>query len=46
MKKRRKYDKEFKQMAVELSKHQDDIAALATELEIINHVILMGYEIQ
>ena len=34
MKKRRKYDREFKQMAVELSKHRDDIRALAEELEI------------
>ena len=34
MKKRRKYDREFKQMAVELSKYRDDIRALAKELEI------------
>jgi transposase len=34
MKKRRKYDREFKQMAVELSKHRDNIRALAEELEI------------
>lgn len=34
MKKRRKYDQEFKQMAVELSKHREDIRALAEELEI------------
>lgn len=34
MKKRRKYDREFKQMAVELSRHRDDVKALAEELEI------------
>ena len=34
MKKRRKYDREFKQMAVELSKHRDDVKVLAEELEI------------
>jgi len=34
MRKRRKFDREFKQMAVELSKHRDDIKALAGELEI------------
>jgi transposase len=34
MKTRRKYDPEFKQMAVELSKHRNDISALAEELEI------------
>jgi transposase len=34
MKKRRKYDQEFKQMAVELSKHREDLKALAEELEI------------
>ena len=34
MKKRRRYDKEFKQMAVELSKHRNDLSALAAELEI------------
>ena len=34
MKKRRKYDREFKQMAVELSKHRNDIRVLAGELEI------------
>jgi len=34
MKKRRKYDREFKQMAVELSKYRDDIRVLAEELEI------------
>ena len=34
MKKRRKYDQEFKQMAVELSKHREDLRALAEELEI------------
>lgn len=34
MKKRRKYDQEFKQMAVELSKHREDLRVLAEELEI------------
>ena len=34
MRKRRKYDREFKQMAVELSKHREDIKSLAEELEI------------
>lgn len=34
MKTRRKYDREFKQMAVDLSKHRKDIGALAEELEI------------
>jgi len=34
MKIRRKYDREFKQMAVELSKHRKDIRALADELDI------------
>ena len=34
MKTRRKYDPEFKQMAVELSKHRTDIKTLAEELEI------------
>jgi transposase len=34
MRTRRKYDPEFKQMAVELSKHREDIKALAAELEI------------
>jgi transposase len=32
--KRRKYDREFKQMAVELSNTRDDIGALAKELGI------------
>jgi len=32
--KRRKYDREFKQMAVELSNTRDDIAVLAKELGI------------
>jgi len=34
MKTRKKYDREFKQMAVELSKHRDDVTTLAEELEI------------
>jgi len=34
MKTRRKYDQEFKQMAVELSRHREDISVLAEELDI------------
>jgi len=34
MKARRKYDREFKQMAVELSQHREDISKLAEELDI------------
>ena len=34
MKTRRKYDQEFKQMAVELSHHREDISKLAEELDI------------
>ena len=34
MKTRKKYDPEFKRMAVELSKHRKDIRALAEELDI------------
>ena len=34
MKTRRKYDKEFKEMAVELSRHREDIGELAAELDI------------
>ena len=34
MKTRRKYDREFKEMAVELSRHRDDISQLAEELDI------------
>ena len=34
MKTRRKYDHEFKQMAVELSHHREDISELAEELDI------------
>jgi len=34
MKTRRKYDREFKQMAVELSQHRNDISKLAEELDI------------
>lgn len=34
MKTRRKYDREFKQMAVELSHHRQDISELAKELDI------------
>jgi transposase len=32
--KRRKYDREFKQMAVELSYNRGDISALASELDV------------
>ncbi|HDJ33245.1 MAG TPA: transposase [Bacteroidetes bacterium] len=34
MKTRRKYDQEFKKMAVELSRHREDICKLAEELDI------------
>ena len=34
MNSRRKYDREFKQMAVELSHHREDISKLAEELDI------------
>ena len=34
MKKRRKYDREFKQMVVELSNTRDDLTVLAKELDI------------
>jgi transposase len=34
MRQRRKFDREFKQMAVELSYNRKDISALATELDI------------
>jgi transposase len=34
MKKRRTYDREFKQMVVELSNNRDDLTALAFELDI------------
>ena len=34
MKSRRKYDREFKEMAVELSHHREDISKLAEELDI------------
>ncbi|MFO7853192.1 MAG: transposase [Bacteroidota bacterium] len=34
MEKRRKYDREFKQMVVELSYKREDIRALAEELDI------------
>ena len=34
MKNRRKYDNEFKQMAIELRKHRNDLSGLAAELEI------------
>ena len=33
MKKRRKYDREFKQMVVELSNTRDNLSALASELD-------------
>ncbi len=34
MKKRRKYDQEFKQMVVELSNTREDISALAAEMDL------------
>jgi transposase len=34
MKKRRTFDREFKQMVIELSQHREDITALASELDI------------
>jgi transposase len=34
MKKRRKYDREFKQMVVELSNNREDLSVLASELDI------------
>jgi transposase len=34
MKKRRKFDREFKQMVIELSNNREDISALASELDI------------
>jgi len=34
MKTRRKYDREFKQMVVELSNNRDDLSVLASELDI------------
>ena len=34
MKKRRKFDREFKQMVIELSNNREDITALAAELDI------------
>jgi len=34
MKPRRKYDREFKQMAIELSLHREDIRKSAEELDI------------
>jgi transposase len=34
MKKRKKYDREFKQMVIELSNARDDISALAAELDL------------
>jgi len=34
MKKRRRFDREFKQMVIELSQNREDIAALASELAI------------
>jgi transposase len=34
MKTRRKYDREFKEMAFELSRHREDISELAEELDI------------
>ena len=34
MKKRRTFDREFKQMVVELSNNRDDLSVLASELDI------------
>jgi transposase len=34
MKKRRKYDREFKQMVIELSYNREDVTTLASELDI------------
>jgi transposase-like protein len=34
MKKRRTFDREFKQMVIELSNHREDFTALASELDI------------
>jgi transposase len=34
MKKRRKYDREFKQMVIELSYNREDVSTLASELDI------------
>ena len=34
MKKRRSFDREFKQMVIELSHNREDVAALASELDI------------
>ncbi len=41
MKTRRKYDQEFKQMAVELSHHREDISKLAEELDIKPNILYM-----
>jgi transposase len=39
MKKRRKYDREFKQMVIELSYNRDDVSTLASELDIRSELI-------
>ncbi|HER63157.1 MAG TPA: IS3 family transposase, partial [Desulfobacteraceae bacterium] len=39
MKTRRKYDREFKQMAVELSQHRNDVSKLAEELDIKPNIL-------
>ena len=39
MRTRRKYDQEFKQMAVELSHHREDISKLAEELDITPNLL-------
>ena len=39
MKTRRKYDREFKQMVVELSYNREDLSALASELDIRSDLI-------
>lgn len=45
MKPRRKYDQEFKQMAVELSKHRESILLLAAELDIKPEFCLIQHKI-
>jgi transposase len=39
MKKRRKFDREFKQMVIELSNNREDLTALAAELDIRTDLI-------
>ena len=42
MKKRRTFDREFKQMVIELSKNRDDIVELALEMDIRPDLIYPG----